>query len=113
VVSDRIDRIFEWCQSQRIGWQFEPAYTRMIPAHYLVELDQVGCPDPMPRYTRFFDPPVGQGTADVAEAGAAYVGAASAALTEWIAAVPQGEPIAVAFSGGVDSTSVWLLARHA
>jgi len=50
VVSDRIDRIFDWCQSQRIGWQFEPSYTRMIPAHYLVELDQVGCPDPMPRY---------------------------------------------------------------
>jgi asparagine synthase (glutamine-hydrolysing) len=113
VVSDRIDTIFDWCQRQRIGWQFEPAYTRMIPAHYLVELDQVGCPDPMPRYTRFFDPPVAQGTADVADAGAAYVGAASAALTEWIAAVPQGEPIAVAFSGGVDSTSVWLLARHA
>jgi asparagine synthase (glutamine-hydrolysing) len=27
--------------------------------------------------------------------------------------VPAGEPIAIAFSGGVDSTSVWLLARHA
>ena len=27
--------------------------------------------------------------------------------------MPAGEPIAVAFSGGVDSTSVWLLARHA
>jgi asparagine synthase (glutamine-hydrolysing) len=113
VVSDRIDTIFEWCQGQRIGWQFEPAYTRMIPAHYLVELDQVGCPDPMPRYHRFFEPIVGQGTADVAQAGAAYVAAASKALTRWMAAVPGGEPIAVAFSGGVDSTSVWLLARHA
>ena len=49
VVSDRIDRIFDWCQSQRIGWQFDPVYTRMVPAHYVVELDQVGCPDPSPR----------------------------------------------------------------
>ena len=44
VVADRMDRIFAWCQEQRIAWQFEPAYTRMVPAHYLVELDQVGCP---------------------------------------------------------------------
>jgi asparagine synthase (glutamine-hydrolysing) len=113
VVADRIDRIFDWCQSQRIGWQFEPSYTRMIPAHYLVELDQVGCPDPMPRYRRFFEPAIGAGAADVEAIGAAYVRAAYEALEAWIAAVPAGEPIGVAFSGGVDSTSVWLLARHA
>src|SRR5690349_6454415 len=70
VVADRIDRIFDWCQSQRIGWQFEPAYTRMIPAHYLVELDQVGCPDPMPRYRRFFEPEIATGPADVGTLGA-------------------------------------------
>jgi asparagine synthase (glutamine-hydrolysing) len=113
VVADRIDRIFDWCQSQRIGWQFEPAYTRMIPAHYLVELDQVGCPDPMPRYHRFFEPAIATGAADVDVMGAAYVSAACDALRGWMAAVPAGEPIGVAFSGGVDSTSVWLLARHA
>ena len=33
----------------------------MIPAHYLVELDQVGCPDPMPRYRRFFEPAIATG----------------------------------------------------
>jgi asparagine synthase (glutamine-hydrolysing) len=113
VVADRIDRIFDWCQSQRIGWQFEPAYTRMIPAHYLVELDQVGCPDPMPRYHRFFQPVVANGAADVESIGAAYVGAAYEALKAWMTAVPAGEPVAIAFSGGVDSTSVWMLARHA
>jgi asparagine synthase (glutamine-hydrolysing) len=113
VVADRIDRLFDWCQSQRIGWQFDPSYTRMIPAHYLVELDQVGCPDPMPRYRRFFEPPVATGPADVDAIGAAYVGAAFRALKAWMAAVPAGDAIGVAFSGGVDSTSVWLLARHA
>ena len=113
VVADRMDRIFEWCREQRIAWQFEPAYTRMVPAHYIVELDQVGCPDPAPRYHRFFDPAVGAGPADTREAGIAYVSAASRALRGWLAHVPETQPVAVAFSGGIDSTAVWLLARHA
>jgi asparagine synthase (glutamine-hydrolysing) len=113
VVSDRIDRLFDWCQAERIGWQFDPFYTRMAPAHHVVELDQVGCPDPSPRYQRFFDPPAGRGAADLAETGAAYIRAARAAVTAWVAQVPAGEPIAVAFSGGVDSTAVLLLARRA
>ena len=113
VVSDRIDSIFEWCQSQRIGWQFDPAYTRMVPAHYVVELDQVGCPDPSPRYQRFFDPPIAHGSADLEEAGAAYVRAAYDAVRHWLAGVPAAEPVAVAFSGGIDSTAILLLARQA
>jgi asparagine synthase (glutamine-hydrolysing) len=113
VVSDRLDRIFEWCQGQRIGWQFDPAYTRMIPAHYLVEIDQVGCPDPAPRYHRFFTPTIGRGSADIVESGSVYVAAAYAAVKNWIGTVPGDEPIALAFSGGVDSASVFLLARKA
>ena len=35
------------------------------------------------------------------------------AIENWIARVPAGEPIAVLFSGGVDSGSVLLLARQA
>ena len=113
VVSDRIDRIFDWCQSQRIGWQFDPFYTRMVPAHYVVDLDQVGCPDPSPRYQRFFDPPIAQGPADIEEAGDAYIRAAYAAVRDWLSGVPSGRPVGVAFSGGVDSTATLLLARHA
>ena len=79
LVSDRIDSLFEWCQEQKIGWQFDPLYTRMVPAHYLVEIDQIGCPDPAPRYHRFFTPPIGQGTTDMEAAGAAMCGAAYAA----------------------------------
>ncbi len=113
VVSDRIDRIFDWCQSQRIGWQFDPIYTRMVPAHYVVELDQVGCPDPSPRYHRFFEPRVAHGSSDLDEAGAAYTGAAYAAVRRWLARVPASEPVGVAFSGGIDSTATLLLARRA
>jgi asparagine synthase (glutamine-hydrolysing) len=113
VVADRMDRIFEYCCELRIGWQFDPLYTRLIPAHYLVELDQVGCPDPNPRYHRFFTPPVGGGPRDIQDLGAAYVGAAYEATRQWVARVPEGESIAVLFSGGVDSGSILLLARKA
>ncbi len=113
VVSDRMDRLFAWCQSQRIGWQFDPVYTRMLPAHYVVELDQVGCPDPAPRYHRFFEPAVAHGPADVTAAGAAYIEAACAATRRWLQRVPADAPVAVAFSGGVDSTAILLAARRA
>jgi asparagine synthase (glutamine-hydrolysing) len=113
VVADRMDRLFEWCREQGIGWQFDPTYTRMIPAHYLVEIDQLGCPDPAPRYRRFFDPTIAKGSADLEEAGATYVNAAYQAIKSWIRTVPDGEPIALAFSSGIDSTSVFLLARKA
>ena len=113
IVSDRIDSLYEWCRQEKIGWQFDPLYTRMIPAHYLLEIDQIGCPDPSPRYQRFFDPPIAQGPADVDAAGVAYVAGALDAVTRWLGTVPDGEPVALAFSGGVDSTSVLLLARHA
>jgi asparagine synthase (glutamine-hydrolysing) len=113
VVADRIDRLYEYCCQEKIGWQFDPLYTRMIPAHYLVEIDQVGCPDPNPRYHRFFTPEVGQGSGDIRELGTAYVRAAYEAIRNWIAGVPDGEAIAILFSGGIDSGSVFLLARQA
>jgi asparagine synthase (glutamine-hydrolysing) len=113
VVADRIDRIYHWCRDQRIGWQFDPLYTRMVPAHHLVELDQIGCPDPSPRYHRFFTPPVGEGPADPAALGAAYLQAALAATRAWLRTLPEAAPVAVAFSGGVDSGATFLLARHA
>ena len=113
VVGDRIDRIFDWCQEQKIGWQFDPMYTRMVPAHYITEIDQIGCPDPAPRYHRFWHPPINEGPADIEATGAAYAAAAYQATKTWISTVPHGEAIAVAFSGGIDSTSILLLARKA
>jgi asparagine synthase (glutamine-hydrolysing) len=113
VVAERMDQIFAWCREQRIAWQFDPAYTRMVPAHYIVELDQVGCPDPSPRYHRFFAPAIGLGPADPGEAGARYIAAAYQSVLRWLRAIPAEEPVAVAFSGGVDSTSVLLMAVRA
>jgi len=113
VVGDRIDQIFDWCQEQKIGWQFDPLYTRMVPAHYLTEIDQIGCPDPAPRYHRFWNPPLGEGPADIETVGASYCAAAYLATKQWLSTVPNGEAIALAFSGGIDSTSILLLARKA
>src|SRR5262245_28706843 len=39
VVAERMEHIFDWCRGQRVAWQFVPEYTRMVPAHYVVELD--------------------------------------------------------------------------
>jgi len=113
VVSDRIDSLYEWCCQQKIGWQFDPLYTRMVPAHYLMEIDQIGCPDPNPRYHRFFHPEVATAAPDIAELGAHYLQAAYQATRGWLEQVPVGEAVALAFSGGVDSGSTWLLARKA
>jgi asparagine synthase (glutamine-hydrolysing) len=113
VVATRMDDIFAWCREQRIAWQFDPAYTRMVPAHHLVELDQVGCPDPAPRYQRFFEPSIAQGSTDLDEAGAHYIRAAYMAVERWMARVPADQMIGVAFSGGIDSTATLLMARHA
>jgi asparagine synthase (glutamine-hydrolysing) len=113
VVSDRIDRIFGWCREHGIGWQFEPGYTRMVPAHHVVELDQVGCPDPAPRYHRFFEPAAGGGAAVLEAAARTYAARALEVTRRWVAAAPADAPIGVAFSGGVDSTAVLLLARRA
>jgi len=113
LVADRIDRLYAYCCEQKIGWQFDPFYTRMIPAHHLVEIDQVGCPDPNPRYRRFFTPEVGDGPCEIEALGANYVRAAYEATRRWVATVPDGEPVAVLFSGGVDSGSIFLLVRQA
>ena len=50
--------------------------TVISPSHYVVELDQVGCPDPSPRNHRFFNPLIAQGSADVEESGSMYIRAA-------------------------------------
>jgi asparagine synthase (glutamine-hydrolysing) len=55
-VADRIDTLHRALAADGLDAQFHPSYTRMAPAHYVVELALVGCPDPSPTYTRFFAP---------------------------------------------------------
>ena len=55
-VADRIDTLHRALDEAGLAGQFHPSYTRMVPAHYIVDLALVGCPDPDPTYTRFFTP---------------------------------------------------------
>jgi asparagine synthase (glutamine-hydrolysing) len=106
VVADRIDSIGDYCRNAGIAWQFHPSYTRLVPAHYLTELDQIGCPDPNPRYTRFFEPLPGRGPADPRELGIRYLGALEETLAKVLETLSPDAPLGVALSGGADSGAV-------
>ncbi len=113
VISDRIDTIRSWLESEGLGDQFHPSYTRMIPAHHAVEIRLLGCPDPNPTYRRFFAPPRGTMPADLDAIGERYVTAVYDEVVKWLKTVPSDAPIGVCFSGGIDSGSVFVLAYHA
>ena len=84
IVAHRIDAIWDWLKQEGFGAQFHPSYTRMVPAHHVVQIHLVGCPDPDPIYE----------------------------IQQWLGSLPASEPIGVCFSGGVDSGAVLLVAYH-
>lgn len=112
VVADRIDVIYEWLRSEGLVAQFHPSYTRMVPAHHVVELQLIGCPDPDPKHTRFFDPAPALLPGDRDEIGRAYIGALTNEISKFLQTVPDREPLGVCFSGGIDSGSVFLATYH-
>ena len=112
IVAHRIDVIYNWLKSEGLEGQFHPSYTRMVPAHHIVELQLIGCPDPDPVYTRFFTPVSGALPANLDEIGKAYIGALAEEISLWLRQVPTQESIGVFFSGGVDSGSVFLVTYH-
>jgi len=108
VVSDRIDAILENLRERGLASQFHPTYTRMVPAHHVLDLRLVGCPDPSPTWTRFFAPPMASLPPDLDAIGRAYAGALVDETAAWLESLPAREPIGVCFSGGVDSGAVLL-----
>jgi asparagine synthase (glutamine-hydrolysing) len=139
IVADRIDAIHAWLKSEGFENQFHPSYTRMVPAHYVVEIQLIGCPDPDPVYTRYFDPQRNRLSTDLDEIGRAYIGALADEIAKWMqsragvspasagqsarthATTPETSgrrdacpafPIGVCFSGGIDSGAVFLTTYH-
>jgi asparagine synthase (glutamine-hydrolysing) len=112
VVADRIDAIQKRLAEEGLGDQFHPSYTRMAPAHHVTELQLVGCPDPNPRYRRFFDPPRGVLPPDLDVLGEAYVRALAEEIRLVLDATPRTAPLGVLFSGGIDSGAVLLVLVH-
>ncbi|MDP9224766.1 MAG: asparagine synthase-related protein, partial [Actinomycetota bacterium] len=117
IVADRIDTLQRALEDAGLENQFHPSYTRMVPAHYIVELALVGCPDPDPTYTRFFTPGRGTLPPDLDEIGRRYIGALAGEIEKWLLDIDRrserAEPIGVSFSGGIDSGSVFLVTYHA
>jgi asparagine synthase (glutamine-hydrolysing) len=115
-VGDRIDTLHQALADDGLAAQFHPSYTRMVPAHYVVDLALVGCPDPDPVYTRFFEPVRESLPDDLDEIGRRYIGAMADEVAKWLTQIDERDsptaPIGVAFSGGVDSGSVFLVTYH-
>ena len=109
IIAERIDEIYQQLQREGLQDQFRPDYTRMVPAHHILELQLVGCPDPNPTLTRYFAPPRNRLTPDIDTIGQAYIGRLAEVCDAWLDSVPADEPIGVMFSGGVDSGSILLL----
>ena len=112
IVADRIDSIAAWLKNAGLCDQFHPSYTRMVPAHHVVEIQLVGCPDPDPGYTRFFAPERNSLSTDLDDIGRRYISALTAEITKWLSSIPRQEPIGVCFSGGIDSGAVFLVTYH-
>ena len=112
VVADRIDAIHKWLRTESLEGQFHPSYTRMVPAHHVVEIELIGCPDPDPVYTRFFTPEMATMEPDPRPIGERYIRALADEIAMWLDRVPATEPVGVCFSGGIDSGSVFLTTYH-
>jgi asparagine synthase (glutamine-hydrolysing) len=112
IVADRIDAIHEQLKREGLAEQFHPSYTRMVPAHYIIELQLIGCPDPDPTYTRFFNPQRNKLSTDLDEIGRAYIGALADEIGKCLQRIPENQPIGVCFSGGIDSGAVLLTTYH-
>ncbi len=113
LVADRIDAIRDWLDAHGYGDQFHPTYTRMVPAHHLLEIALVGCPDPNPTTQRFFAPARNVLPADLDEIGRRYVGALSVGVHHWLEQLDDDAPVGICFSGGIDSGAVLLVTYHA
>lgn len=112
IVAERIDEIYEYLEQKGLHHQFHPSYTRMVPAHYVVRLEVIGCPDPNPVYTRFFEPERNVLPTDLNVIGKKYIETLANECQKWLLSIPEKEPIGVLFSGGIDSGSVFLVLYH-
>ena len=114
-VADRIDTLHQALAAEGLADQFHPSYTRMAPAHHVVTLQLVGCPDPDPTYTRFFAPERDALPPDLDEIGRRYIGALHDEVSKCLRHIDgrsAGAPVGVCFSGGIDSGAVFVVTEH-
>jgi asparagine synthase (glutamine-hydrolysing) len=112
IVAERIDEIYRQLLADGLADQFHPSYTRMVPAHHLVELQLVGCPDPNPAQLRFFNPQPNRLPADELTIGTAYITALANECNAWLDRIDRRAPLGLLFSGGIDSGALLILLHH-
>ncbi len=112
IVAHRIDAIYDHLKSEGLADQFHPSYTRMAPAHYITELELIGCPDPAPAYQRFFTPERAALPPNEGDIGRRYIAALKEEIAKHLRSIPADAPVGVCFSGGVDSGAVLLTTYH-
>lgn len=112
IVAERIDQIHQQLKLLGLADQFHPSYTRMVPAHHILHLRLIGCPDPNPNCDRFFTPQRNRWPADIADIGRRYISALATQCQRWLDSIDHREPIGVLFSGGIDSGAVLLVLQH-
>ena len=108
IIAERIDEIARFLKNEGLDEQFHPSYTRMVPAHHILEIALVGCPDPNPVCKRFFTPERNSLGNNLDDIGRAYIGALQQEIHLWLDSIPSTQPIGVLFSGGIDSGAVFL-----
>ncbi|MCO8123659.1 asparagine synthase-related protein [Stieleria sp. TO1_6] len=112
IIAERMSEIVDQLKKEGLADQFHPSYTRMVPAHYLLELQLVGCPDPNPQLTRYFAPERNRLPADINAIGATYIERLAEVVDQFLMSIPDDQPIGVMFSGGIDSGSILVLVDY-
>jgi asparagine synthase (glutamine-hydrolysing) len=112
IIAEKMENIRAKLIEMGLGDQFHPSYTRMVPAHYVTEVELVGCPDPNPKYQRYFAPTRNSLSTDINKIGIAYIGALRQACEAYLNRLPKTAPVGVLFSGGIDSGAVLLTLYH-
>jgi asparagine synthase (glutamine-hydrolysing) len=115
IVAERMNEIVAALEEEGLAEQFHPSYTRMVPAHHITEIALLGCPDPNPQLTRYFDPQRNSQSTDLDEIGENYIGALADECSKWLDQIDKEDaaaPIGVLFSGGIDSGSLFLVLYH-
>lgn len=115
IVAERIEELAQWLRQEGLDDQFHPSYTRMVPAHHITEIALLGCPDPNPKLTRYFDPARNRWSTDINDIGQRYIGALADECQKWLDTIDRSDrrsPIGVMFSGGIDSGALFLVLYH-
>ena len=112
IVAERMEQLRQALAEEGLEDQFHPSYTRMVPAHYVVEIALIGCPDPNPVNTRFFTPERNVLSSDLSVIGERYISKLAVEMNKWLDTLDESTPLGVLFSGGIDSGAILVVLRY-